>query len=440
MNRRKFIFDVGATAAGLALAGCATRANTRKLSANDKLNIGFVGVNNRAREDLLEVAKTGENVVALCDVDENYLARAAKEFPSAKTYTDFRQLIDQKDIDAIVVATPDHIHAVAAVAALKSGRHCYCEKPLARTISEVRAITAAAEKHKSVTQIGTQIHAGNNYRRVVELVQSGVIGDVKEVHVWVNVTYGGKKWPTEFPPVPAGLHYDLWQGPIQPAPYSPEWVPFKWRNWWEFGGGALGDFGCHYMDLPFWALGLKYPISAEAEGPERDEHSTPPWLIVRYLFPHYKTLAPDGSLSAWAYKPPLALTWYHGGRQPSPDILPSDLANKWKSGVLFIGSKGRLISDYGNHQLIGVEKPSELSVHVPDSIGHHKEWTEACKTGGKTTCSFDYSGPLSETALLGNVAFRTGKKIEWDAKHLKATNAKEAEEFIQHHYRVGWSL
>jgi predicted dehydrogenase len=429
MNRRKFIFDLGATAAGLTLAGCATTKAPRKLSANEKLNIGFVGVNNRAREDLLEVAKTSENVAALCDVDENYLSRASKEFPNAKTYTDFRRLIDQPDLDAIVVATPDHIHAVAAVAALNSGRHCYCEKPLARTISEVRAITIAAAKNKRVTQIGTQIHALSNYRRVVELVQSNVIGDVKEVHVWVNVTYGGKKWPTEFPPVPAGLHYDLWLGPVQEVPYSPAWVPFAWRNWWHFGGGALGDFGCHYMDLPFWALGLKYPLSAEAEGPERDPESTCPWLIVRYQFPALK-----------GGKEPLPLTWYHGGRQPSPDILAPDLANKWKSGVLFIGSKGRIISDYTRHDLMGVERPAELPIKIPESIGHHKEWTEACKTGGKTTCSFDYSGPLTETALLGNVAFRTGKKIEWDAKHLKATNTSEAEQYIQHHYRKGWSL
>ena len=429
MNRRKFIFDLGATAAGLALAGCSTTRTARKLSPNDKLNIGFIGVANRARENLLETAKTGEVVAALCDVDENLLARAAREFPNAKTYTDFRKLIDQNDLDAILVATPDHTHAVAAVAAIKSGRHCYCEKPLARTISEVRAITNAATKYNRVTQIGTQIHAGNNYRRVVELIQSGVIGDVKEVHVWVNVSYGGKKWPTEFPPVPAGLDYDLWLGPVEKVPYSPAWVPFQWRHWWHFGGGGLGDFGCHYMDLPFWALGLKYPLSAESEGPEPDEHSTPLWQIVRYTFPALKNS-----------REPLPLTWYHGGKQPAPDILSPDLANKWKSGVLFIGAKGRLISDYGRHELIGVDRPSELAVKIPNSIGHHKEWTEACKTGATPTCSFDYSGPLTETALLGNVAFRTGKKIEWDAKRLKATNTREADQYIQHDYRRGWSL
>jgi len=425
MNRRKFIFDLGAGGAGLILAGCVS-AQPRRISANEKLNIGMIGTANRAHDDLSGVG--GENIVALCDVDATYLAKASKEFPGAKTYTDFRRLIDQKDIDAIVVGTPDHTHAVAAVAALKSGRHCYCEKPLARTISETRAITEAASKYHRVTQIGTQIHAEKNYRRVVELVQSGVIGDVKEVHVWVNVTYGGKKMPTQFPPVPAGLDYDLWLGPVDPIPYSPEWVPFKWRNWWHFGGGALADFGCHYMDLPHWALNLRHAISAETEGPPIDKDAPPTWLIVRYMHPPTK---PGGE--------PLPLTWYHGGKQPNPDILAPDLAKEWKSGVMFIGTKGRIISDYGKHKVIGVENPTP-TVKIPDSIGHHKEWILACKTGGPTTCPFEYSGPLTETALLGNVAHRAGQKIIWDAKKMRATNTRAAEEFIQHHYRKGWTL
>jgi predicted dehydrogenase len=430
MNRRKFIIDLGAGAAGVALAGCSSmpmRHARRSISANEKLNIGMIGTANRAKEDLFGVK--GENIVALCDVDENYLATAAKEFPMAATYTDFRRLLEQPDIDAVVVATPDHTHAVAAVAALKSGRHVYCEKPLARTISEVRIITDTARKMNAVTQIGTQIHAGRNYRNVVEIVQSGLIGEVKEVHVWVNVTYGGKKRPTETPPVPKGLNYDLWLGPTDPWPYSPEWCPFKWRNWWHFGGGALGDFGCHYMDLPFWALGLKYPLSAEAEGPPLDPDSTPPWLIVRYQFPALK-----------AGGQPLPLTWYHGGRQPSPDILAPDLANRWKSGVLFIGDKGRLISDYSRYDLSPKPDKIETTIKIPDSIGHHKEWIQACKTGGPTSCSFDYSGPLTEAALLGNVAFRAGQKLEWDAKRLKATNTRVADQYIQHRYRSGWSI
>lgn len=427
MNRRKFIFDLGATAAGLTLAGCATTRVSRKISPNEKLNIGMIGTANRAHEDLAGVKS--ENIVALCDIDDTYLAKAATEFPGAKTYNDFRQLLDRNDLDAVVVATPDHTHAVAAVAALKSGRHVYCEKPLARTISEVRAITDAAKKYNRVTQIGTQIHAQRNYRNVVELIQSNAIGEVKEVHVWVDVTYGGIKKPTEFPPVPAHLHYDLWLGPVEPWPYSPQWVPFKWRNWWQFGGGALGDFGCHYMDLPHWALGLSHALSAETDGPPADPDSPPPWLIVRYMHPARK---PGGQ--------PLPLTWYHGGRQPSPDILAPDLAKKWKSGVLFIGDNGRLISDYNKHQLLPEKPDFKPTVHIPDSIGHHKEWIEACKTGGKTTCSFDYSGPLTETALLGNAAHRAGQKLEWNAARLKVTNTHAADQYIQHHYRKGWTL
>src|SRR5436190_16853391 len=244
LNRRQFISQTAA-ATGVWLVG--VQAHARRLSPNDKLNIGMIGVANRAGADLQEVST--ENIVALCDIDDNYLSAVKEKYPSAKTYNDFRRLLDQKGIDAVVVGTPDHTHAVAAVAALKSGRHVYCEKPLARTASETRIITETARRNKRVTQIGTQIHAGTNYRRVVELVRSGVIGPVREVHVWVAATYGGMDLPKQTPPVPPNVHYDLWLGPVDYRPYSPEYLPFKWRNWWAFGGGALADFGCHYMDL-----------------------------------------------------------------------------------------------------------------------------------------------------------------------------------------------
>ncbi|HYV29299.1 MAG TPA: Gfo/Idh/MocA family oxidoreductase [Candidatus Eisenbacteria bacterium] len=426
LHRRKFLQQTTLTAAGLWLVGSARTWSAG--SPNEKLNIGVIGVAGRAGDDLREVSS--QNIVALCDIDDKNLAAAAQKYPGAKTYNDFRRLIDQRGIDAIVVGTPDHTHAVAAVAALKSGRHLYCEKPLARTISETRIITDTARKHKRITQIGTQIHAGTNYRRSVELVRSGAIGPVREVHVWVNATYGGHDLPKEYPPVPAQLHYDLWLGPVEYLPYSPEWVPFKWRNWWAFGGGALADFGCHYMDLPHWALDLRQPLSAEVvDGPPLHPDSTPPWLIVRYEHP------------ARGEQPPVTLTWYHGGKQPS--VLPDELKPKWKSGVLFIGSKGMLLADYGKRALLpekdfaGFVPPAPF---IKDSIGHHNEWIAACKTGGPTSCSFDYSGPLTETALLGNVAYRVGKKLEWDTKKLRATNCAEADQFIQHHYRKGWKL
>ncbi len=412
-SRRQFIRQTSATAAGAWLLSARTEART--LSPNQKLNIGMIGVANRAGEDLKEVS--GENIVALCDIDDNFLAAAKQRHPQAKTYNDFRRLLDRKDIDAVVVGTPDHTHAVAVVAALRSGRHVYCEKPLARTVSETRIITDLARRQRRVTQIGTQIHAGSNYRRVVEWVQSGVIGAVAEVHVWVAATYGGMDLPKSTPPVPPNVHYDLWIGPVEFRPYSPDYLPFKWRNWWAFGGGALADFGCHFLDLPHWALGLSRPETVESvDGPPVHPESTPPWLIVRYGYPARS----DG--------PPVQLTWYHGGKQPA--LLSPEQAARWKSGVLFVGQKGMLLADYGRRLLLPIK----------ESIGHHLEWIQACKTGGATSCPFDYSGPLTESALLGNVAYRTGQKLEWDGPHLKATNCPAADRYLQHHYRRGWKI
>ncbi len=414
-------------AAGAAIAG---GVRIGRASPNEKLNIGVIGIAHQGRYNLDNVA--GENIVALCDVNDTYLKEVAGKFPQAKTYNDFRRLLELKDIDAVVVATPDHTHAVATVGALRSGRHVYSEKPLTRTLSECRAVMNAARESKKATQLGTQIHAGTNYRRTVELVQSGVIGPIREVHVWVNATYGGKTLPKDAPAVPADLHYDLWLGPVPARPYSPEYVPIAWRNWWAFGGGALADFGCHFMDLPHWALGLGAPDSADviaAQPP--DPECPPPWLILRYDYP------------AREKRPPVALTWYHGGKQPSADILAPELAAKWKSGVLFIGSQGQILADYGNHLLL---PEKDFAGHVapapsiPDSIGHHLEWIRACKTGQPTTCNFDYSGTLTEAVLVGNLAFRVNRRIEWDTKKLRAKNCPEATAYIQHHYRPGWQL
>jgi len=429
LTRRNFLKQSSLTGAGLWLTTL-TPVYARKGSPNEKLNIGMIGVAHQANYDLTNV--TTENIVALCDVDDSYLAAAAQKFPVAKTYNDFRRLLDQKDIDAVVVATPDHTHAVATVAALRSGRHVYCEKPLTRTLSECRIVQEAASKAKRATQIGTQIHAGGNYRRVVELLRSGAIGPIEAVHVWVKATYGGKDRPSDTPPVPAGLHYDLWVGPVEPRPYSPEYLPLAWRNWWAFGGGALADFGCHFMDLPHWALNLTVPVSAQVlEGPPVHAESVPPWLIVRYQYPS------RGS------SPALALTWYHGGRQPPPAVLAPELAADWKSGVLFIGAKGMLLSDYSRHLLLpekdfaGFVPPAPS---IPDSIGHHAEWIRACKTGDPTTCGFEYSAPLTEAVLLGNLAYRAGTTIDWDSRGLKARGCREAESFIHHHYRKGWKI
>ena len=429
-SRRAFLKQTALGSAGFYIASSGFARGV--ISPNEKLNIGFVGTAGQAKFSIDNL--TQENIVALCDIDDQKLAAAKERFPQAKTYHDFRHLLDQKNIDAIVVATPDHTHAVASMAVLESGHHLYCEKPLSRTVSEARTVTDAARRLKRVTQIGTQIHAGGNYRRVVELIRSDAIGEVSEVHVWVASSYGGKDLPKDNPPVPKNLDWNLWLGPVQERPYHAEFVPFNWRNWWHFGGGSLADFGCHFMDLPFWALDLHHPTTVEAEGPPVHLESTPPWLIVRYQFP---ARVKEGT--KWS---PLKLTWYHGGKYPE-QLVPPEQFQKWKSGVLFVGKKGLLLADYGKHVLLpekdfdGFVKPKPF---VQDSIGHHREWVEAIKTGGSTTCRFDYSGPLSETALLGNVAFRVGRKLEWDFAKLKATNCPEADEFLQHHYRRGWKI
>jgi hypothetical protein len=433
LSRRRFLTRAALSSAAVWFAPQFLRAQSGA-SANDKLNVAIIGVAGQGGFSISQL-KDISNIVALCDVDEKNLNAVGEKFPAARKYRDFRRLIDQKDIDAIVVATPDHTHAVAAVAGLKSGRHLYCEKPLARTVSEVRIITETARQMKRVTQIGTQVHAGSNYRRAVELIKSNSIGPVEEVHVWVNSSYGGKEPPTSTPPVPPTLDWDLWLGPVQPRPYSPEYAPFNWRNWWAFGGGSLADFGCHYMDLPFWALDLHHPVSIEAEGPPVSAESTPPWLIVRYQFPE--------RIYHGTHHPAVKLTWYHGGKHPGEPLLTEEQYAAWKSGILFVGPKGMVLADYGRHVLLpaqGSEAPPKPAPFIQNSLGHHKEWIQAIKLGGSTTCRFDYSGPLSETALLGNVAYRVGKKLEWDFASMHATNCPEAEQFIQHHYGAGWTI
>lgn len=425
-TRRQFI-GTGSAAVGLFFIGKSTSFGRNKISPNEKLNIGVIGTANRAGADLQEVSS--QNIVALCDIDDTYLSSAKTKYASAKTYNDFRKLMDQKDIDAIVIGTPDHTHAVATVAALRSGRHVYCEKPLTHTISEARIVAETARKHKRVTQMGNQIHASNNYRRVVEAIQSGAIGDVREVHVWVDAIYGniGKPDPA---PVPAHLHYDLWLGPVEERPYSSKYHPRDWRSYWAFGGGTMADFCCHHIDLSHWALDLRAPLTVESEGPPVDEIEVPVWMITTFNYP------------ARGAKPPVKLVWYQGGKRPP---LPECSKESWPdNGTLFVGENGKkLQSSYSKHRMLpekdfaGFVPPSQT---IPDSIGHHNEWIKACKTGDPTTCNFDYTGALTEAGLLGNVAYRVGKRIEWDSKNLRAKNCPEAEQFIQHHYRKGWKI
>jgi predicted dehydrogenase len=409
-------------------------SETASNSLHERLNIGLIAVGGRAAQSMAEEdgAITNQNVVAICDVDEKTLARAADKFPKAAKFRDFRKLLDQKDIDAVMVSTPDHTHASATMLAIESGRHVYCEKPLAHTVEEARRVAEAAAKHKRVTQMGTQIHAGNNYRRVVELVRAGAIGPVKEVHVFCGKRWAGGDLPTESPPVPKYLDYDLWLGPVPFRPYQKQYHPESWRGYWAFGNGTLGDMACHFTDLPFWALELRHPTHVSAEGPPVHPEGCPDWLIVHWEFPERGD------------KPPVKLSWYDGGKLP--DAYESwEIPKKPKNGVVFIGSRGILFADYDRYHLLPEIKFNDFTPppkSIPDSIGHHHEWIAACKKNDPTatTCNFDYSGALSETVLLGAVAYRTGKPLKWDAETLQATNAPEAQKFIRGKYRTGWGL
>ncbi|MDB6027807.1 MAG: putative dehydrogenase [Verrucomicrobiales bacterium] len=402
-------------------------------SANDKLNLGVIGTHNRAGSNIKGVQ--GQNIVAICDIDDNFLSATGKTFPEAKRYSDFRKLLEQKNLDGVVISTTDHTHAFATAAALKLGLHVYCEKPLTHDIHETRVITKlAAANKKLATQMGTQIHATNNYRRVVELIQSGAIGSVSEVHIWLEKSRVGGK-PAAASPVPKSLHWDLWMGPAPERPYNSDYHARNWRAYWNFGSGTLGDMGCHYLDLPFWALNLQVPTAIEAKGPPIDAEITPPWIVAHYDF------------AARGKSPAVKLTWRDGCEAgiggTKPDFVTSGKVPDWRNGVLFIGDKGMLVADYGKYKLlpdnkfVGFTPPAES---IPNSIGHYEEWFEGCKHGTPTSCNFGYGALLTETVQLGNVAFRTGKKIEWDAAAMKAKNAPEAANFLQRDYRKGWTL
>lgn len=432
-SRRRFLKSTGALGAGLTvLPSGILKAGE---SPNEKLNIAIIGVAGRGRANTKGVK--GENIVALCDVDSKALAAASKEFPKAKTYTDWRLCLEQKDIDAVVCSTTDHTHAFVNVWAMNRGKHVYCEKPLANSVHEARVVreTYLKNKEKIATQMGTQIHATDNYRRVVELIRDGAIGDVKSADVWVGRPRPVENYHPEVKPVPSHLDWDLWIGPSPFRPYNPKYLAgdcLQWNRFWDFGTGQIGDMGSHLIDLPFWALGLRFPTRCEAKGEPVHTDSYPGKLKVTWEHP------------AIGDRPPVKLSWYDGGPKPGMPIRAFD-RNVLQQGILFTGEKGWLLADYQFRTLTlrgdmtHYDAPKQESL-IPPSLGHHQEWIHACKTGAPTLCNFDYSGALVENNLLGAVAFRSGQALEWDAKALKATNCPEADRFIRKTYRDGWVL
>jgi predicted dehydrogenase len=448
-NRRGFLQST--------LAGGAVLSAPAFLSAahlNSKLNVAFIGVGGRGGSNLQKITSFAEvpvNVVALCDVDARNLKQQAERFPAARTYRDFRKLYEDNtsDIDAVVVSTTEHTHAYATMPALREKKHVYCEKPLTLNVKEARTVMQAAADAGVVTQMGTQVHDSSNYRRVVELIQSGAIGPVREAHVWVSRAWGLQSEedakankdivfianrPTERQMPPDFLDWDLWLGPAPYRPYHEVYFPGpKWYRWWDFGNGTMSDLGSHWNDLPFWALELDAPRTVEAFGPEPHPEIAPASMSAIYQYGERTGVR--GTL------PAVTLGWYQGTHKPQ--IWLDGRIPQWANGVVFIGDDGMLLSDYGKHVLLPEVKFADFKRPEPfidDVPGHHEEWLLACAAGPPTGSPFSYAGPLTEANHLGNVAFRAGKKIQWDAKAMRISNAPEAEQFLDREPRDGWSL
>jgi predicted dehydrogenase len=441
LSRRQFLNKTAA--AGIVTLSAPAIIRGRNL--NNKLNLAIIGSGGRGSANMRGVES--ENIVILCDVNESYLNKAAEQHSNARKIVDFRKVYDHaKEFDAVVISIAEHTHAVATLPALQLGKHVYCEKPLTHNIWEARIIRNAAAKAKVATQQGTQVHASDNYRRVVELIQTGAIGAVKEAHVWVGRAWGWhateeeatthkdivfvQNRPETSDPIPADLNWELWLGPAPARPYNNVYLPGpKWYRWWDFGNGTMSDLGSHWVDLPFWALNLDHPLTVEAFGPKPHPEIAPASMKVVYQY------------GKRGNRPPLQLTWYQGTEKPQ--IWKDNGIPQWHSGVLFIGEKGMLLSDYSKHTLLPEAQFADFKrpePFIPKSLGHHAEWIHACKTGEPTLCNFEYAGWLTEANHLGNVAFRAGKKLEWDAKNLRAKNAPEIEPLIRRKYRKGWKL
>ena len=444
-NRRTFLKRTAIGGVGLTLLG--DGASVFGYQANEKLNIAGIGVGGQGGGNMGSMA--GENVVALCDVDERRAAGNFKRFANAKRFADFREMLDKMDkqIDAVVVSTPDHTHTVACVTAMKAGKHVYCEKPLTRTVHEARLMRETAAKHNVVTQMGNQGSASEGLRRAVELAWSrSTVGDVKEAHVWLSGGNGPQQRPKDRPTVPEELDWDLWLGPAPFRPYHPCYVPYQWRNWRAFGTGAMGDMGCHTTNLAFRGLRLdalwnRTPfheppagavIRVRGEASEIGPETYPSWVKVCYEFPARGKL------------PPVKLTWYNGDPKPPEDVL---LGHKMtQHGCLVSGSKGSVFSEcpwntrfvmLPQKQFEGFDGPGKT---LPRSPGHHAEWIRACKGGPKTFSPFSIGGPQTEMLLLGNVAMLAGGPIEYDPMTGKISGDGDAEKFLHREYRSGWSL
>jgi len=466
LNRRQFLRATALTSGAFMVLPAGVLGLRAGTSPNEKLNVAGIGIGGQGASDLSNMES--ENIVALCDVDQNHAAHVFKKYPQAKQFTDYRKMLDEmKEIDGVVIATPDHLHAFVAMEAIRHGKNVYCEKPLTHSVWEARQLAKAAREAKVVTQMGNQGQASQETRHMCELVWSGVIGKVYEAHVWTDRPSNGlfnEYWPQgvprpkDTPPVPSTLNWDLWLGPAPERPYNPAYLPFKWRGWWDFGTGALGDIGCHSMDPIFRALKLGAPTTVQAASTRVNEETFPLGSMVTYQFParsaavqanNVHVAGLSGVEAGEVEMPACKLIWYDGGlRPPRPDLLPEG-QKMGDNGKLLVGEKGFILSNVNNQVFpeACAKEAAAVEHKIPASPGHYKEWIAGCKGGKKPGSNFDWAGPLAESVLLGNVALRvqlredlTLARLMWDSEQLKFANLEDANKFIRREYRAGWTL
>ncbi len=435
VNRRQFLKSTTATGMGLLIlpSGSLLGAN----APSNKLNVALIGAWGRGRAHHNAIAT--ENVVALCDVDENNMAKAAEKFPRAKKYVDWRKCLEQKDLDAVICCTTDHTHAFIANWALNRDLHIYCEKPLANTVEEARVVRATylQKKHRLATQIGTQRHAKPNFERIRELVQDGAIGDLTDAYAWGNRQIPRPGYLPAAGDPPKNLHYDLWLGPAPWHPYNPGYFGgcLKWNMYWDFGSGQIGDMGSHTIDLVWNVIDADHPTTAVAEGDPFNPDVTPVKMKATF----------DNPANDW--RGPIKVSWYQGGAMPRSPKKYIDL-NKIGHGAMFKGTEGFIICDFDSRIVIPFGDNADMTYYdkrdkkdIIPPLGHfQEEWVDACKGDLKTHCDFDYAGTVIEQMLLGLVAYRVGKKIEYDGKTGRVTNCPEANALLSKKYRDGWTL
>ncbi len=428
LNRRDMLKATTTLGAGLYL-GMGSESARAADSPNEKLNVALIGVGGRGSANVSGVKS--QNIVALCDVDGTRAKKAFEQFPKAAKFQDYREMLEklEKQIDAVVVSTPDHTHFHPSMMAMERGKHLYCEKPMAHSVDQVRRMTEMAKKQNLATQLGVQRHTIANMHRVVELIQAGAIGDVTEVYSWVGGERGMPALPSGKETPPADLNWDLWLGQAEDRAYHKTYCPYGWRFWWDFGTGEMGNWGCHILDIPYWSLGLKYPTHVEASGPKVDDRRTPKQMTTKFQFP------------AEGKRPAVTLHWSHD--KNGPEILREKGLSDKGANNLFIGTEGMLLCGFGMRKLLPEDKFADYKApqkSIPDSPGFHKEWIAACKGGEPATCQFGYSGPMSETVLLGNAAFRAGGGFDWNALELQAHGNPHAENFLHSYVRKGWEI